>query len=387
VVEAQIQVRRGTAAQWISANPILAAGEPGVETDTHKGKYGDGTTHWNSLGYSWQLLSLGPSGPAGGSLAGNYPNPTLGLNTVGAPQITDLSVGTAELANLGVTTAKIADLNVTTAKIGDGQVTPAKLSGGIGSAQIQDGSIALADLAPAAVSALKVDVYDEGAVLQSDADVINFVGAGVSVAAGAGVATVTITGAPATAILAGTIADWSSPTAPAGWYLCDGSVHADMAGTLGTRYGATAGTVPFIHPVPEDADESVVANIVTGTQAGWRIDSARARRVQGNITLYIQTTRTGADIPLAAPGHADQSITTVKSPWVPSDFAIGGSCINAPRFGYLSAGGAFIVSAGLANSSIEASDIDQGDVFMFTWAYGASQAQAAPMIYKIIKAP
>jgi hypothetical protein len=50
-VVTQIQVRRGTAAQWTSANPILAAGEQGFETDTLKLKIGNGSTAWNSLGY------------------------------------------------------------------------------------------------------------------------------------------------------------------------------------------------------------------------------------------------------------------------------------------------------------------------------------------------
>lgn len=44
-----IQVRRGTAAQWSSANPVLAAGEPGFETDTGVLKIGDGSTAWSSL--------------------------------------------------------------------------------------------------------------------------------------------------------------------------------------------------------------------------------------------------------------------------------------------------------------------------------------------------
>ncbi len=47
----RIQLRRGTASQWTSANPILAAGEMGVETDTRKVKIGDGTTSWTSLDY------------------------------------------------------------------------------------------------------------------------------------------------------------------------------------------------------------------------------------------------------------------------------------------------------------------------------------------------
>ncbi len=48
----QIQLRRGTAAAWTSANPTLAAGELVIETDTDKYKIGDGTTAWTSLGYS-----------------------------------------------------------------------------------------------------------------------------------------------------------------------------------------------------------------------------------------------------------------------------------------------------------------------------------------------
>jgi len=46
-----IQARRGTAAQWIAANPILADGEFGHEKDTLKLKIGDGVTAWNSLDY------------------------------------------------------------------------------------------------------------------------------------------------------------------------------------------------------------------------------------------------------------------------------------------------------------------------------------------------
>lgn len=47
-----IQFRRGTAAAWTAADSVLAAGEPGYETDTGKMKVGDGITHWSSLSYS-----------------------------------------------------------------------------------------------------------------------------------------------------------------------------------------------------------------------------------------------------------------------------------------------------------------------------------------------
>lgn len=47
----QIQLRRGTASAWTSANPTLAEGEAGVEVDTGKVKFGDGATAWVSLSY------------------------------------------------------------------------------------------------------------------------------------------------------------------------------------------------------------------------------------------------------------------------------------------------------------------------------------------------
>ena len=47
----QFQLRRGIASEWTSVNPILAAGEIGVETDTNRIKIGNGTSNWASLLY------------------------------------------------------------------------------------------------------------------------------------------------------------------------------------------------------------------------------------------------------------------------------------------------------------------------------------------------
>lgn len=61
----QIQFRRGTAAEWTSANPVLAVAELGLETDTDQFKIGDGTTAWASLPYGGIAGPSGPTGPTG----------------------------------------------------------------------------------------------------------------------------------------------------------------------------------------------------------------------------------------------------------------------------------------------------------------------------------
>jgi hypothetical protein len=59
----QIKIRRDTAANWTTANPILGQGEPALETDTAKQKIGDGATAWTSLAYIGALGGdvVGPS--------------------------------------------------------------------------------------------------------------------------------------------------------------------------------------------------------------------------------------------------------------------------------------------------------------------------------------
>ena len=49
----RIQLRRDTATNWQTTNPVLLEGELGLELDPARNriKIGDGTTAWNSLPY------------------------------------------------------------------------------------------------------------------------------------------------------------------------------------------------------------------------------------------------------------------------------------------------------------------------------------------------
>jgi hypothetical protein len=61
----RIQLRNDTSANWTDADPVLAAGEFGLETDTNQFKIGDGTSSWTELSYGGIQGELGPTGPTG----------------------------------------------------------------------------------------------------------------------------------------------------------------------------------------------------------------------------------------------------------------------------------------------------------------------------------
>lgn len=78
--DAQIQMRRDTAANWTSTNPTLAAGEIGYETDTNGVKVGDGTTGWTSLGYVMMPYLGGDKGSGSWWVSSNVSTTTTNLS-------------------------------------------------------------------------------------------------------------------------------------------------------------------------------------------------------------------------------------------------------------------------------------------------------------------
>ena len=57
-LKAKIVVRNDLAAQWSTINPVLLAGEVGLEKDTNKFKFGDGVKKWSELPYAGTQVKI-----------------------------------------------------------------------------------------------------------------------------------------------------------------------------------------------------------------------------------------------------------------------------------------------------------------------------------------
>ena len=81
-ISARIQHKYDTASNWATNNPVLLAGELGIEAGTGLIKIGDGITAWNSLAY---INDFGQSNSAGVTAAANDTLSAAELEASGVP--------------------------------------------------------------------------------------------------------------------------------------------------------------------------------------------------------------------------------------------------------------------------------------------------------------
>lgn len=201
-----INQRRDTAANWSIVNPVLQLGEMGWETDTLKGKLGDGTTPWTGLSY----------------IKGTATAADVGLGNVDNTADIDKPVSTAQQALI---------VN----SIADGDTTHAPSRNAVYDALVSQTAYAdskVIDDLSAAANGDTTHAPSRNAVY----DAIQAVAAGTAV-----------TGA----IVA--YGGGQDGTAPVGWFLCRGqavsrTTYANLFSVIGTSFGAGDGTSTFNLP-------------------------------------------------------------------------------------------------------------------------------------------
>lgn len=124
-IEYRFRLRRRTASNWTSGNEVLLDSEMGLESDTRKFKFGDGTTAWDGLPYA--------SGGAVTSVAGKTGVVTLVKGDVGLGSV-DNTADTAKPVSTAQQTALDLKANL----------SGATFSGGVGfSSAITYGGVTL----------------------------------------------------------------------------------------------------------------------------------------------------------------------------------------------------------------------------------------------------
>lgn len=119
-----IQVRRDTAANWTSINPVLAAGEIGYETNTRQVKIGDGLTNWNTLPYTNTNTNGAAYSVLGRAGATSGPTSDIVASSTGLVlQRGDSGIEFGQIKNAGISNSSI-DSN----KLASSSVTSPKLS-------------------------------------------------------------------------------------------------------------------------------------------------------------------------------------------------------------------------------------------------------------------
>lgn len=237
----RIRLRRDTASNWSTANPVLAAGEVGIELGaTPKWKVGDGVTTWNSLPYGFRgdtgpagpTGDTGPQGPAGTAGSRWFDGtgvPSSGLGSNGDYYLDDAN-GNVYVKSGGTwsVTASILGPAGPTGPTGAtgpqgpaGPTGPGGATGATGPAgpantlsigTVTQGGSAAATITgtapnqtlnltlpqgptgPQGPAGPSIAVLDEGVSLTTSATSLNFVGSGVTATNASGAVTVTITG-------------------------------------------------------------------------------------------------------------------------------------------------------------------------------------------------
>lgn len=169
----RMQQRRGTAAEWTAADPVLAAGEIGYETDTGKFKFGDGTNTWSNLNAFSDASAIIGAAPSTldtlAELATAINNDPLIWQTV-ADNNQDIATIYTNLNTLATTVNDSDAANLATAK----EYTDTEVATETAAREVADSNLQTQyNTLAATVTQLDLDVDSADATLQTNIDTLS----------------------------------------------------------------------------------------------------------------------------------------------------------------------------------------------------------------------
>jgi len=296
-VQVRLKLRRDTAANWTTANPVLLAGELGLESDTNKIKIGDGTTAWTSLGYFPFVVS-------GGVVTGNLEIGTTGTLTFEGSTANNFETTLGVVDPTADRTINLPNVSGTIITTGD--------TGTVTSTMLADGTIVNADVsASAAIAHSKLANITAGYVLIGNASNVP--------TATQVTGDVTISSGGVTAISSGVIVDGdiSASAEIAVSKLADGAarqlLQTDAAGT-GVEWTSNVdvpGTLDVTGAATFDSSVTITGDLtVNGTTTNINTQNLVVEDknvILGDVATPSDTTANGGGITLK--GATDKTIT------------------------------------------------------------------------------
>lgn len=246
-----IQFRRGTQDDWATINPVLAAGELGIELDTGMFKIGDGILNWNGLPYGGLQGPRGLQGPEG-------PKGDLGDVTPAAEAAAEAAQAAAETATTKAAEAVAAANTATTISTEIGAIVDAVNQAVVDARSASDDAVSASTSASNDADAAHTSAQNAAASATAAANSASSIGTAVSDASASALA------AAQSANLASSKADESSSSATLA------STKAGEAANSAAAASTSAGNA--------SASATTASNAATTatTKAGEAADSATA---------------------------------------------------------------------------------------------------------------
>jgi len=332
VASFRFALRNDTAAAWASQNPVLLEGEPGVETDTHGLKLGDGVTAWNDLPYS---ASGGAASDAGASAAAAAASATAAAGSATSASNSATSATTSK--NAAATSATNAGTSATNAAASAAAAAISEDNAADSATAAAASAAAAAAAANASSEAFWEGISEQFTDMQAQLDALDLIPGPRGAANVGGQFPATITSGDTSQVR---YIDWDvneilSPYVQADTPPIGGDVTIDLEADQGSGFSSIL-DAPLVLPSGSNefiGDPPSTQTLPQGTKLRWKILSApttvvstlsRLSTVGGsnsaaaaatNITMTKPAGSTNGQLLIAVIGRQNQTIT-ISGDWV-----------------------------------------------------------------------